>query len=95
LSHALNRARRQWDDIFGTPFSVEVHGSAPVAKAVMKPEGGGIFAGFFQMVHSKPEDPLELRIRNEEGAIEGRMGLVQVQFLAEAPEAESALHERG
>jgi hypothetical protein len=69
------------DDIFGTPFSIEVHGSAVVAKAVVKPHGGGIFTGSFSMAHTKSQDPLELRIRNEEGAIEGRIGLARVRFL--------------
>jgi hypothetical protein len=74
------------DDIFGTPFSIEVHGSAVVAKAVVKPNGGGIFRGSFSMAHTKPQDPLELRIRNEEGAIEGRIGLARVRFLPEVAE---------
>jgi hypothetical protein len=70
-------------DIFGTPLSIEVHGSALVAKALVKPEGEGIFRVSFSMVHERAQDALELRVRNEEGAIEGRVGLSRVQFFPE------------
>jgi hypothetical protein len=69
-------------DIFGTPFSIEVHGTTLVAKAIVKPHGEGIFKASFSMTHTRPQDPLELRIRNEEGAIEGRIGLARVQFFS-------------
>src|SRR5262249_36975061 len=71
-------------DIFGTPFSIEVHGSELVAKTVVKPDGGGIFRGSFAMSQARPQDPLELRIRNEEGAIEGRIGLARARFFPQA-----------
>jgi hypothetical protein len=70
-------------DIFGTPFSIEVHGSTLVAKAIVKPDGEGIFRASFSLTHTRPQDPLELRVRNEEGAIEGRIGLARVQFFSE------------
>ncbi len=70
-------------DIFGTPLSIEVHGSELVAKALVKPKGEGIFRVSFSMVHRKPQDPLELRIRNDEGAIEGRIGLSRVHLVLE------------
>jgi hypothetical protein len=70
-------------DIFGTPFSIEVHGSTLVAKAFVRPDGEGIFSASFSMTHTRPQDPLELRVRNEEGAIEGRIGLARVQFFSE------------
>ncbi len=68
------------NDIFGTPFSIEVHGSKLVAKAIVKPEGEGVFRASFSMTHTRPQDPLELRVRNEEGAIEGRIGLARALF---------------
>jgi hypothetical protein len=71
-------------DIFGTPFSIQVRGSSLVAKAVVKPEGEGIFRGSFLMVHTRPHEPLELQISNTEGAIEGRIGLARVEFMREA-----------
>jgi hypothetical protein len=70
-------------DIFGTPFSIEVHGSTLVAKAIVKPEGEGIFRASFSMTHTRPQDPLELRVRNQEGAIEGRIGLARALFFCE------------
>jgi len=71
-------------DIFGTPLSIEVHGSTLVAKALVKPQEEGIFQVSFSMVHNRPEDALEVRIRNEEGAIEGRIGLLRIEFLPES-----------
>ncbi len=67
-------------DIFGTPFSIEVHGSTLVAKAIVKPEGECVFRASFSMIHTRPQDPVELRVRSEEGAIEGRIGLARALF---------------
>jgi hypothetical protein len=72
------------DDPLGIPFSVEVHGSALIAKAIIKPNGEGTFQVSFSMTHDKPQDALELRIRNDEAAIEGRISLSQVLLIPEA-----------
>jgi len=71
------------DDPLGMPFSVEVHGSALIAKAIIQPKGEGTFQVTFSMNHERPQDALELRIRNEEGAIEGKVSLSHVQLIPE------------
>jgi hypothetical protein len=71
------------EDIFGTPLSLQVHGSELVAKTLVKPADAGLFRVSFPMVHLRPQDPLELRICSDEGAIEGRIGLSRVQLIPE------------
>lgn len=71
------------EDVFGTPFSVEVYGSSLVAKALVRPKGEGTYQATFSMVHENPQDALELRICNAEGAIEGRISLSEVRLIPE------------
>lgn len=67
-------------DIRGMPFSIEVHSSELLGKARILAERGGIFSVEFDVVVSAPQEPIEVRIMNEQGAIEGHMGLVGIDF---------------
>ena len=71
-------------DIFGTPLWIEVYGSELIATALIKPKDEGIFQVSFSLVHHKPQDPLQFRIRSDESAIEGRIGLSRVHLIPEA-----------
>ena len=65
-----------------TPFSAEVYGSTILlAKAQFQPLAPGIFQGEFLAVHKLPQDVIEVRFRNEGGALDGQVGLAWVEFL--------------
>jgi hypothetical protein len=64
----------------GTPFTADVYSSEVLAKAQFRPTGQGVFRGDFFMVHSRPQDVLEVRIRTDEGSIDGQFGLAWVEF---------------
>lgn len=68
------------NDIYGTPFAVEVWGGTLLGKARIRPEHGGIFSLQFSIRHEHPENAIEVRVLNEEGAIEGQIALVEVHF---------------
>lgn len=67
-------------DIRGMPFSVEVHSTELIGKARIFAERGGIFEFAFEATVTAPHEPIEVRIMNEQGAIEGHMGLVAIGF---------------
>src|SRR5262249_15507250 len=64
----------------GSPFSVEVSGSTMLAKARFRPTDQGILQGEFLLIHKLPQDAIEVRFRNDEGAIDGQVGLAWVEF---------------
>lgn len=64
-----------------TGFSVEVHNSAVVAKARMRPNAEGVYAAAFRMVHERFDEPLEVRIANEQGALFGKVALGWAEFM--------------
>jgi len=71
------------DDSRSMPFSflaIQHQGATTVAQARWKSPGGGIFEGSFQLEHVFCNEPLEIVLRCEEGAIEGRLALVQISF---------------
>lgn len=68
-------------DVRGMPFSIEVHSNELLGKARILAERGGIFSLEFEIAVTAPHEPIEVRIMNEQGAIEGHMGLVGVDFL--------------
>ncbi|KRE15778.1 hypothetical protein ASE63_16205 [Bosea sp. Root381] len=67
-------------DIRGMPFSIEVHSTELLGKARILAERGGIFSLEFDIVVAVPHEPIEVRVMNEQGAIEGHMGLVGIDF---------------
>ena len=68
------------EDAIGSTFTVEVCGSALMARARFRAAQTGLFRGTFIFVHSKLQDPIELRFRNDRGAIEGKFGLAWVKL---------------
>jgi len=77
-------------DIRGMPFSIEVHSTELLGKARILAERGGIFSLNFEIVVSAPHEPIEVRIMNEQGAIEGHMGLVGIDFTQWRPHPDDA-----
>lgn len=67
-------------DIRGMPFSIEAHSTELLGKARVFAEIGGIFEFEFTARVAAPHEPIEIRIMNEQGAIEGHMGLISVGF---------------
>lgn len=83
------------DDTKGMPFvmkAVQMFGQSTVAEARCIAPGGGIYEGSFEMAHVRSNEAIEMILRNDEGAIEGRVALVQVGFdLLQAEETAVAL----
>jgi hypothetical protein len=75
-------------DAIGSNFTIEVYSSELLARARFQVKETGLFKGKFYFTHSSLQDHLELRLRNDQGAIEGRIGLAWVAFklLGEASE---------
>jgi hypothetical protein len=66
------------------PFSVEVYAAERLlAIATMSPEGHGVYHANFGFVHDTPLHHIELRLRTDRGAIEGRVALGNVEFTRE------------
>jgi hypothetical protein len=63
-----------------TPFFVEVYGGRLLAHATMVPEAKGVFHASFDFVHDDPLQPVEVRVRTDRGAIEGRVAIGNVEF---------------
>ena len=71
------------DDTRGMPFmikAVQHFGQTTVAQARWISPAGGIFEGVFEMTHALSNEAIEILLRSDEGAIEGRMALVQIAF---------------
>lgn len=67
-------------DIRGMPFTIEAFSTELLGKARIFAAQGGIFEFEFEAKVTTPHEPIEVRIMNEEGAIEGHMGLVSISF---------------
>ena len=63
-----------------TPFSVEVVAGQLLARASMIPESKGIFHASFGFTHDDASQPVEIRVRTDRGAIEGRLAFGNVEF---------------
>jgi hypothetical protein len=64
----------------GLPLKISALGPGLLGEARFRPRQEGIFAAPFSFVVTEPEHPVELHIRTEEGAIEGRIALGQVEL---------------
>lgn len=63
-----------------TPFSVEVFGGRLLAHATMISEAKGVFHASFGFIHDDALQPVEVRVRTDRGAIEGRLALGNIEF---------------
>ena len=64
----------------GLPLKISAFGPGLLGEARFRPRQEGIFAAPFSFTVTEPEHPVELHIRTEEGAIEGRIALGQVEL---------------
>lgn len=64
----------------GLPLRISAFGAGLLGEARFRPRQEGIFAAPFSFTVTEPEHPVELHIRTEEGAIEGRIALGQVEL---------------
>ena len=67
-------------NIQGMPFSIDVHSRESLGKARIFAKHGGLFDFEFEAKVTTPHEPIEVRIMSEQGAIEGHMGLVGIDF---------------
>lgn len=67
-------------EAIGLPIKVSALGPGLLGEARLRPRQEGIFAAQFSFLVSEPEHPVEFHIRTEEGAIEGRIALGQVDL---------------
>lgn len=71
------------EDASGVPFmvmAVQQLGQTTIARARWTSPAGGIFEGSFEMTHVLSNEAIEIILRSDEGAIEGRMAMVQISF---------------
>jgi hypothetical protein len=68
------------DDISDMSFSAEVHSKGLLQRASLRPEKGGLYSAAMTVPFEHAEEPVEIRISSEAGAIEGRMALGQFEF---------------
>jgi hypothetical protein len=69
------------NDIDDMTFSVELLTDEPLVSARLTPEKGGAYKAQFPLRFTQAEKPIEIRIRSEAGAIEGKIVLQSVDFL--------------
>ena len=63
------------------PFSTEVYsGEQLLAVATMVAENKGVYHATFSFAHEVVDRPIEVRLRTDRGAIEGRVALGRVEF---------------
>lgn len=67
-------------EAIGLPLKISAWGPGLLAEARFRPRQEGIFAAPFSFSVTEPEHPVELHVRTEEGAIEGRIALGQVEL---------------
>lgn len=67
-------------EAIGLPLKVSAFGPNLLGEARMRPRREGIFAAEFSFSVAEPEHPVEFHVRTEEGAIEGRIALGQVEL---------------
>ena len=71
------------DETRGMPFmflAVQQLGQSVIARARWTSPGGGIFEGNFELAIALSNEPVEIVFRSDEGAIEGKVAMVQVGF---------------
>lgn len=64
------------------PFSLEILGSTSLARIRMDQRPTGGYRASFNFIHCDPVDALEIHLRNERGAIDGQIALVELRFNA-------------
>lgn len=70
------------------PFLIEVHGGAEcLARYRIQGRRSGGYRGWFRFRTEDPVAPIEIRLRNEKGAIEGEMALIEIGLHAEPGES--------
>ncbi len=67
-------------DAVGLPMKIAAYGPGMLGEASLRAKQEGIFAARFTFTVTEPENPVELHVRTEEGAIEGRIALGQVEL---------------
>ncbi|KQU54813.1 hypothetical protein ASG72_04160 [Bosea sp. Leaf344] len=67
-------------DAVGLPMKVAAYGPGLLGEANFRARQEGIFSARFNFSVTEPEHPVELHVRTEEGAIEGRIALGQVEL---------------
>lgn len=67
-------------DAAGTPFALEAHSSGLLGRAAFRPEKAGVFAVTMRFLVEKPEEPIEIRLRSDRGAIEGQIALAKLDL---------------
>ncbi len=67
-------------DAVGLPMKIAAYGPDLLGEASLRSKQEGIFAARFSFTVTEPEKPVELHVRTEEGAIEGRIALGQVEL---------------
>lgn len=73
-------------DASGTPFAIEAHSNGLLGRAQFRPREAGLFLVEFRFQVDQPEHPIEICLRTDRGAIEGRVSLASVELLpADAP----------
>lgn len=65
-------------DCAGAPFALELHGAARAGRCRFRCAEAGLFAAEFGATIGDPDEPLEIRLVLERGAIEGALSLVDV-----------------
>ena len=76
------------DDIHAMPFVLEAVAVGKVlGSASLKPDSGGVFSVTFSFTVSQPQYPVELRMINVEGAIEGHTALAKVELWPDQEDA--------
>ncbi len=68
------------EDARDIPFSIEVRAGLLLARATMQSVGKGVFHASFEFVHEAPQDPVEIQVRSDQGAIGGKVALGRVEF---------------
>lgn len=68
------------DDVADTPFALEAHSTNVLGGLAFKPRSPGLFTVTMRFDVTSPEQPIEVRLRSERGAIEGQIALVKLDF---------------
>jgi hypothetical protein len=71
------------DDGTGTPFTLQAFGTHLLGHARVLPKRPGVFAADFTITVDEPEHAIEIRVMSDQGAIEGRLALAQVDLAPE------------
>ncbi len=72
-------------EAIGLPLRIAAYGPDLLSEVRVRAPQAGIFAAMFQMSVVKPEHAIEFQVSTEEGAIEGRIALGQVELTLLSP----------